>query len=90
VRPDDRVLYLGENDRFHSPAAEAWRDDFAPVAGWGADPAAWRLGIDALGITAILVREDRRPAALERVDALELPLVPVARRGPALLLRIRR
>ena len=90
VRPDDRVLFLGENDRFHSPAAEAWRDDYAPVAAWGADPAAWRRGIDDLAITAILVREDRRPAAPGRLEALGLPLVPVARRGPAVLLRVRR
>jgi hypothetical protein len=90
VRPDDRVLFVGENDRFHCPAAEAWRDDFAPVAAWAADPAAWRRGIDDLEITAIVMREDRRPAAPGRLEALGLPLVPVARRGPAVLLRVRR
>jgi hypothetical protein len=90
VRAADRVLFLGENDRFHSPAAEDWRDDFAPAAGWGADPDAWRRGLDELGITAILVREDRRPGAPASLEALGLPLVPVARRGPALLLRVRR
>jgi hypothetical protein len=90
VRPDDRVLFLGENDRFHCPAAESWRDDYSPVAAWGADPAAWRRGVDALGITAILVREDRRPDAPARLEALGDRLVPLGRRGPAVLYRVGR
>jgi hypothetical protein len=90
VRRDDRILFLGENDRFHCPAAESWRDDFAPVSGWGADPAAWRRGIDALGITSILVREDRRPEAPARLESLGGGLVPLGRSGPAVLYRVGR
>ena len=72
------------------PAAESWRDDIRPVAAWGADPAAWRRGSMRLGITAILVREDRRPDARARLEALGDRLVPLGRRGPAVLYRVGR
>ena len=85
----DRVILLGENDRFHCPAARAWRDDFRPVSDWGRDPAAWRRGIDVFGITAILSREDRRSAA-PLLGALGDRLEVVGRNGPAVLYRVRR
>jgi hypothetical protein len=85
----DQVILLGENDRFHCPAARAWRDDFRPVSDWGRDPEAWRRGLDVLGITAILSREDRRSAS-PPLAALGDRLEVVGRNGPAVLYRVRR
>lgn len=61
VEPSDRVVFLGENDRFHCPAQTAWRSEFLPVSSWGEDPEAWSRGLDALGATHLLWRRDRRP-----------------------------
>ncbi len=84
----DRVVLFGENDRFHCPAAVAWRDDYLPVAAWGRDPAAWRRGLEVLGITAVLDREDRRRGAA-LLGALGDRLELEARNGPAVLYRVR-
>jgi hypothetical protein len=89
VGPQDRVLFLGENDRFHCPAALAWRDEFLPVASWGRDRDAWSRGLDGLGITHVLWREDRRPDSFV-LAMLADRLEPVARSGPAVLFRVRR
>jgi hypothetical protein len=89
LAPGDRVVLLGENDRFHCPASLAWRDDFRPVSDWGRDPAAWRRGLDVLGITAILFREDRRSAA-PLLAELRGRIEVVGRHGPAVLYRVRR
>jgi hypothetical protein len=84
VTEADRVVFLGENDRFHCPASEAWRAEFLPVSRWGADPAAWRAGLRRLGITRLVWREDRVPAA-PLVSALGGTLRLEARSGPAAL-----
>lgn len=84
--PEARVVFLGENDRFHSPAAAAWRAEFLPVSAWGADPEIWRRELTRLRITHLLYREDRtdRRALLE---SLGERVEPVARNGPAILMR---
>jgi len=89
VTESDRVVLLGENDRFHCPAAEAWRAEFLPVARWGADPAAWREGMRQLGITRIVWREDRAPAAARLLESLGDAVRPEARNGPAVLYLVR-
>jgi hypothetical protein len=61
VQPSDRVVFFGENDRFHCPAQRAWRSEFLPVSSWGDDPEAWSRGLDALNATHLLWRRDRRP-----------------------------
>jgi hypothetical protein len=89
VSARDRVLFFGENDRFHCPAALAWSEEFLPASAWGRDPSAWRAGLDELGITHLLYRSDRRSEGplLEALgDRLEL----VGRDGPAVLYRVRR
>jgi hypothetical protein len=89
IGPADRVILVGENDRFHCPAAFAWRDEFLPIAAWGRDRDAWLRGLSELGITHILWREDRRPDSFVfalLADRLE----PIARDGPAVLYRVRR
>ncbi len=84
--PEDRVVFVGENDRFHCPAGLIWRAEFLPVAGWRDDPEAWRRGLDALGVTAVVWRSDRAPfAVLERLDDR---LSPVAENGAARLFRV--
>src|SRR5262249_34416267 len=88
-RPDDRVVLFGENDRFHCPAALAWRDDYLPVAGWGRDPEAWRRGLGELHVTGILYREDRRGAE-PLLEALRERLEVVDRQGRGVVYRGRR
>ena len=84
--PGDRVVFVGENDRFHCPASQVWRAEFSPVAGWRDDPEAWRRGLDGLGVTAVVWRSDRVPfAALERLGDR---LSPVAENGAARLFRV--
>jgi hypothetical protein len=87
VRPADRLILVGENDRFDCPAALAWRANFQPVASWGGDPRAWRRGLDSLGITHVLWRADRVPAMPDGMPADRLILI--ARNGPAALYRLR-
>ena len=79
LRPADRVVFVGENDRFHCPAALVWRAEFLPVAAWGSDPAAWRRGFSELGIDAVLLPlGSRTPARRPGVD----PGAPPAGRRP--------
>ena len=87
VGPGDRLLFVGEYDRFHCPCAEAWRSNFRPPAAWNDEPA-WTRGLAELRITHVLWRSDRAP---------ELPpgfpldrWAPVARNGPATLYERRR
>jgi hypothetical protein len=82
------VLFVGENDRFHCPAELAWSAEYLPAAAWGRDPAAWRAGLDALGVTYVLHRTDRRPGGLPA--GLDDRLERVARDGAAVLYRVRR
>jgi len=88
VTARDRVLFVGENDRFHCPAELAWSAEYLPVAAWGRDPAAWRAGLDALGVTLVLHRTDRRPSGLPA--GLDDRLEPVGRDGTTILYRVRR
>ena len=88
VSESDRVVMLGENDRFHCPAGVAWRAEFLPVSRWGADPAAWRAGLKELSITRLVWREDRVPAD-GLVEALGDTLRLEGRSGPAVLFSVR-
>lgn len=87
LRPADRVVFVGENDRFHCPAALVWRAEFLPVAAWGSDPAAWRRGFSELGIDAVLLRSDRErlPGGLVSIPGL---LRPDGDHGEAVLYRV--
>jgi hypothetical protein len=86
LAPGDRVVFVGENDRFHCPAGAVWRAEFSPVAGWGDDPEAWRRGLDTLGITAVVWRSDREAFAVRALLGDRLALV--AENGPARLYRV--
>ena len=86
--PADRVVFIGENDRFHCPAGTVWRSEFSPVAGWKDDPESWRRGLDALGITAVVWRTDRAPFA--GLEHLGDRLTPAAEHGPARLFEVAR
>ena len=83
LRSEDRVVLVGENDRFHIPAGVVWRSDYFPVAAWGWDPDAWRRGLDAFGITAVVWRSDRDP--LPVLDRLGDRLSLVEQNGPSRL-----
>ncbi len=87
LEPADRVVFVGENDRFHCPAALSWRAEFLPVSAWGSDPAAWKRGFSDLGISAVLVRSDRRrlPDGLTSIPGL---LRPDGVNGGAALYRV--
>jgi hypothetical protein len=86
--PEDRVVLVGENDRFHCPANTVWRGEFSPVSAWKDDPEAWRRGLDALGITAVVWRTDR--TAFAAAEGLRERLVPVSENGPSRLFAVRR
>ena len=86
IGPRDRVVFVGENDRFHLPAAAVWRSAFSPVSDWGRDAAAWRRGLDELGITAVIWRSDRAPFPAPELVGDRLK--PVAEHGPARLLEV--
>ena len=79
---EDVVVFVGENDRFHCPARRVWRSDFLPVASWR-DAEAWRRGLDALGVTAVVWRSDRAP--FPWLASLGDRLVPAGSGGPARL-----
>ena len=87
VTARDRVLFVGENDRFHCPGELSWSSDYLPAAAWGRDPEAWRAGLDALGVTHVLHRSDRRPEGLP--GGLEDRLELVGRDRGATLYRVR-
>ncbi len=87
VGPSDRVVLMGENDRYHCPAQKIWRSEFLPVSSWGDDPEAWSRGLDTLGATHLMWRRDRRP------DGGAIPWLPdrletVASNPSAVLYRI--
>ena len=83
------MLFFGENDRFHCPAALSFSEEYLPAAAWGRDPAAWRAGLDELRITHLLYRSDRRQEE-SFLEALADRLEVVGRDGPATLYRVRR
>ncbi len=85
--PSDRVVFVGENDRFHCPATLVWRAEFLPISAWGSDPSAWRRGFAELGIGAVLVRGDRArlPEGLLSIPGL---LRPDGVHGEAALYRV--
>jgi hypothetical protein len=88
MREADRVVFLGEYDRFHCPAALAYRTHYPPLSDWGVDPEAWRRGLGHLGIDWIVYRSDlSREASL--LAALGPRLERVADHGPAVLYRVR-
>ncbi len=89
VAGQDRLLFLGENDRFHCPAGFAFSEESLPAAAWGRDPAAWRAGLDELGITHLLYRSDRRREE-SLLEALASRLEVVGQDGPATLYRVQR
>jgi hypothetical protein len=86
LRAEDRVVFVGENDRFHCPAAAVWRSEFSPVAAWKADLEAWSRGLEELGITAVVWRSDR--AAFPVPELLGERLIVDAENGPARLFRV--
>jgi hypothetical protein len=87
VGPGDRLLFVGENDRFHCPAAAAWRYEFRPAASAG-DAAAWNRDLADLAITHVLWRKDRVPGLPAGFPAARLDEVGCA--GEACLYRLRR
>jgi hypothetical protein len=86
VGPGDRLLFIGENDRFHCPARAAWRYEFRPAAASG-DPAAWNRDLADLTITHVLWRKDRVRNLPEGFPAERLD--EIGRRGDSVLYRVR-
>ena len=87
LTPQDRVVFLGEHDRYHCPAGIVYRSAWYPVNRWGNDPALWRQELTRYRITYIVHREE----AFDKVPLLESlqdRLVKVERRGPATLYRV--
>lgn len=55
VSPRDRVVLIGEFDRFHCPADLVYRAKFIPVVDWGDEPAVWREQLRRYGITVVVI-----------------------------------
>ncbi|HEY4228772.1 MAG TPA: hypothetical protein VGO79_01305 [Thermoanaerobaculia bacterium] len=87
VGPGDRLLFIGENDRFHCPARAAWRYEFRPAASAG-DAAIWNRDLADLAITHVLWRKDRVPNLPAGFPADRLD--EIGRRGDSFLYRLRR
>jgi len=87
VRPEDRVVFLGENDRFHSPTEWVLRNAYDPVNQWGQDPDLWRRGLGRFHVTWIV--ENPSPPHGSVLESLSDIVVPIARSRAATLYRVR-
>ncbi|MGH9364610.1 MAG: hypothetical protein ACRD1B_05015 [Thermoanaerobaculia bacterium] len=86
VRREDRVIILGDWDRYHCPAAFVFWDRYLPTL-WGDDPHRWRREMRQLRISCILYRSDQRDRSA-LLQSLGDCLRPVESRGPATLYRV--
>jgi len=86
VRPEDRVLLLGDPDRFHCPARFVVQDILVHPSP-AVDPGRWQTEWQPLGINVILHRNDRRDAAA-LLQSLGDRLHLIATHGPATLYRL--
>jgi hypothetical protein len=87
IKPEDRVVFLGEHDRYHCPAGIVYRSAWYPVNRWGNDPDRWRQELTRYRITYIVHRDE----AFDKVPVLEAlsdRLVRVERTGVATLYRV--
>ena len=88
VRPEDRVLLLGDPDRYHCPARVIVSDTLVfPTE--RVDPNRWKTEWGPMGVNVILHRSDRRDAAAF-LRSLGGCLHPVAANGVATLYRVDR
>jgi hypothetical protein len=87
LRPEDRVVFLAEHDRFHCPARVAYRSEWYPVNRWGNDPLLWRQKLTRYRITHLMIG-DKAWNRLELVRSLRDRLELVDRRGLAVLYRV--
>ncbi len=85
VRPEDRVIFLGEHDRFHCPARWAWRGNYHPIRRWRFDPALWRRGLRVMRIDWLVVT---LPLPVNFLDSLGDAVRLVDENGPSLLYRV--
>ena len=86
VRREDRVLFLGEHDRYHCPARFVVNDVILHQAR-DVDPSRWASEWRPLGINVILFRSDWRDAQ-DLFESLGDCLQPIARRSVAQLYRV--
>lgn len=85
VRPEDRVIFLGEYDRFHCPARWVWRGDYHPIRLWGSDPARWRRGLRVMRINWLVVT---LPLPVNFLDSLGDAVLLVEQNGSSRLYRV--
>ena len=86
VRREDRVLFLGEHDRYHCPARFVVNDVILHQAR-DVDPSRWASEWRPLGINVILFRSDWRNAQ-DLFESLGDCLQPIASRSVARLYRV--
>jgi hypothetical protein len=87
IQPEDRVVFLGEHDRYHCPAGIVYRSAWYPVNRWGNDPDRWREELTRYRVTYLLVRDEARDRA-SLIRAISDRIEPVERRGKATLYRV--
>jgi Dolichyl-phosphate-mannose-protein mannosyltransferase len=85
VRPQDRVLFLGEWDHYHCPARYSVADVDLPVA--GEDASGWRNLLRDLEITHVLYRDGQRRKPI--LESFESCTEEIGRHGTAFLYRLR-
>jgi hypothetical protein len=86
VRPEDRVLFLGEHDRYHCPARFVVNDVILHQ-NRDVDPSRWASEWRRLGINVILLRSDWRDPQ-DLFESLGDCLQPIASRSVARLYRV--
>ena len=84
VRPEDRVLLVGEWDRYHCPARYSVRDVDLPIQGH--DSGAWQSEMRRLQITHVLFRSGQKRGSI--LESLEKCAEELGRTGTAALYRI--
>lgn len=85
VRPEDRVLFLGEWDHYHCPARYSVADVDLPLA--GGDASGWRNLLRDLEITHVLYREGQRRKPI--LESFESCAEEIGRHGTAFLYQLR-
>ncbi len=88
VGPKDRVVFLGEFDRYHCGCERAYRIEYDPVSRWGLDPALWKAGLAELSVDYVAYRD--RENYRQLVDGLSGSLQLIAENRDARLYRVKR
>ena len=86
VRPDDRVVFIGEWDFFHCPTRWIERAFYHPIVNWGSDSDTWRRGLSRMRVDWVVESERSREDLVAALLGNTLELVD--RNGASSLYRV--